>query len=230
MQRYFLETFNSKITGQDAHHIKKVMRMNVGDEIIVCHNGHCFLSSISGLEPEVTYTIKHELKKPKSLDITVIQGQPKHPKSEAVVKYATIFGASEIILTTMQRSIAKIDSDSNKLKRLETIAKEASELAHRFDIPKIKTEKNILNMDLSLYDLVLLADESEKAVTLEKALSNDFQDLKIAVIIGPEGGISDSERKALLSKNVVAITLGSNILPTEVASLYVLSYLSAKNA
>jgi 16S rRNA (uracil1498-N3)-methyltransferase len=85
-------------------------------------------------------------------------------------------------------------------------------------------------MDLSIYDLVLLADESEKAVTLEKALSNDFQDIKIAVIIGPEGGISDSERKALLSKNVVAITLGSNILPTEVASLYVLSYLSAKNA
>jgi 16S rRNA (uracil1498-N3)-methyltransferase len=141
MQRYFLETFNSKITGQDAHHIKKVMRMHVEDEIIVCHNGHCFLSSIQGLEPEVTYTIKHELKKPKTLNITVIQGQPKHPKSEAVVKYATIFGASEIILTTMQRSIAKIDSDSNKLKRLETIAKEASELAHRFDIPKLKQRK-----------------------------------------------------------------------------------------
>ncbi len=230
MQRYFLETFNSKITGQDAHHIKKVMRMNVGDEMIVCHNGHCFLSRLHQLEPEVTYTIDKELDKPKTLNITLIQGQPKHPKSEIVVKYATIFGASEIIFTTMQRSISKVDTDSNKLKRLTTIAKEASELAHRFDIPQLSFQKNLLTMDLSIYDLVLLADESEKAVTLEKALPNDFQNLKIAVIIGPEGGISDFERKALLSKNVVAITLGFNILPTEVASLYVLSYLSAKNA
>jgi len=230
MQRYFLEQLNSIIVGQDAHHIKKVMRMHVGDELIVCHQGQCFLASIQELEPEVTYVISHELKKPKTLSITLIQGQPKHPKSETVIKYATIFGASEIIFTTMQRSISKIDSDSNKLKRLQTIAKEASELAHRFDIPTIKTEKTILNIDFSLYDLILLADESEKAMTLEKALPNDFQNLKIAVIIGPEGGISESERKALLSKHVKPISLGYHILPTEVASLYVLSYLSAKNA
>ena len=45
-QRYFLEELNQIITGQDAHHIKKVMRMKTGDEIIVCAQKKCFLASI----------------------------------------------------------------------------------------------------------------------------------------------------------------------------------------
>jgi 16S rRNA (uracil1498-N3)-methyltransferase len=53
--------------------------------------------------------------------------------------------------------------------------------------------------------------------------------MKIALIIGPEGGISEAERNSLLSKKVIPVTLGHYILPTEIASLYILTYLSVKN-
>lgn len=229
-QRYFLEELNHTITGQDAHHIRHVMRMKPKDHIIVCSQGDCFLSTITSLEPDISYQMIEKLNKPKSIDITLIQGMPKHPKAETVVKYATMYGVKHIILTTMQRSIAKIDAEDHKTKRLETIAKEAAELSHRFDIPTIRLIKSISSLDLATYDLILLADESETSTTLDQIIKTDHLSLKIALIIGPEGGISDQERKTLLMKHAIPITLGSYILSTEIASLYVLAYLSIKNS
>lgn len=218
------------ITGSDAHHIKKVMRMKHGDDIIVCSEGRCFHAVLTALEPEVTYDIKHELQRPNDLNITLIQGIPKHPKSEIVAKYATIYGASRIIFTEMNRSIAKIENNPNKLTRLHTIAKEAAELAHRFDVPHIEMVSKIEKIDLAAFDIVILADENEKSMTLEKAVPMVNTHQKIALIIGPEGGISEVERHRLINQNVISVTLGKNILPTEIASLYVLSYLSLKNS
>lgn len=229
-QRYFLEHINHTITGSDAHHIKKVMRMKTGDDIIVCSEGRCFNAVLKALDPEVIYDLKDELKRPNHLHITLIQGMPKHPKSEVVSKYATIYGVSHIIFTEMNRSIAKVESNPNKLNRLQTIAKEAAELAHRFDVPGIDMVAKFEKIDLKVFDVVILADENEKSTTLEKAVPMVSSNQKIAIIIGPEGGISEVERNRLLHQNVTSVTLGQNILPTEIASLYALSYLSLKNS
>lgn len=228
-QRYFIENQNNIITGQDAHHIKKVMRMKTGDEIIVCNAGKCFLSILNLETEEVKYDIVQELIKHDQPEITLIQGLPKNPKSDIVIKYATIFGASKIILAGMHRSITKLDNEDNKTKRFQMIAKEAAELAHRFEVPTIEMKKSLDKIDLSLYDIVLLADENERSTTLEKALPKIQKEMKIALIIGPEGGISEAERNSLLSKKVIPVTLGHYILPTEIASLYILTYLSVKN-
>jgi 16S rRNA (uracil1498-N3)-methyltransferase len=228
-QRYFIHNHNNIITGQDAHHIKKVMRMKTGDEIIVCWNGKCFLSSLNLDGEEVRYEVIHELKKHNQPNITLIQGLPKNPKSDVVIKYATIFGASKIILAGMHRSITKLENEETKIKRFELIAKEAAELAHRFEVPIIEMVKSLDKLDLLKYDVVLLADENEKSITLEKALPSIQKEMNIALIIGPEGGISEQERISLLSKKVIPVTLGSYILPTEIASLYMLTYLSIKN-
>lgn len=228
-QRYFIENQNNTITGQDAHHIKKVMRMKTGDEIIVCSNGKCFLSSLNLEGEEVQYEVIKELKKHEQPEITLIQGLPKNPKSDSVIKYGTIFGASKIILAGMHRSITKLENEENKIKRFQMIAKEAAELAHRFEVPVIEMAKSLDKIDLSHYDVVLLADENEKSMTLENALPSIQKEMRIALIIGPEGGISDAERISLLSKKVIPVTLGYYILPTEIASLYILTYLSIKN-
>ena len=61
--------------------------------------------------------------------------------------------------------------------------------------------KNIDKIDFSNYDYVLLADEYIK----DTSVNYDIEDLdaqsKIAIIIGPEGGISENERSLLLQKN-----------------------------
>ncbi len=229
-QRYFLNSKSNIITGQDAHHIKKVMRMKTGDEIIVCYENRCFLVSIDVEQEDVLFVIKEEVTSKKSVNVTLFQGLPKGSKTETVVKYATIYGASNICFVEMDRSIAKVDNEASKLKRLSLISKEAAELSHRFDLPKLSFEKRIEQINFKEYDLILLADENHKTTSLQDVITKDHLNQKIAIIIGPEGGITDRERNLLDNQNVVFVSLGNLILPTEIAALYILSYLSIKNS
>ncbi len=229
-QRYFLDELNHEINGQDAHHIKHVMRMHEHDEIIVCSRGKCFLAMITSVEHDVTYSIVKELEAETSMHITLIQGLPKGSKNEFVAKYATIFGVSEIVFVPMKRSIAKLENIENKQKRLSLIAKEAAELAHRFDVPEIRFENKLKNIDYQAFDFILLADENNKSTTLDQLNLKDPNSKKIALVIGPEGGLDDSERQMFEDLHATSISLGKNILPTEAACLYALSYLSLQKS
>lgn len=229
-QRYFVEELNHEITGNDLHHILHVMRMKSHDEIIVCQHKQCFLVSLTIEKDKVTYDIIKELETHQGAEITLFQGLPKGSKTEFIAKYATIFGVSNIVFVEMKRSIPKIENEDNKTRRLLSIAKEAAELAHRDDVPHISFQKNIQKIDFKSYDIVLLADENYKSKTLYEVLPDVKHDARIAMIIGPEGGISEQERNYLLEQNVVLVSLGELIFPTEAACLYILSYLSAKNS
>jgi 16S rRNA (uracil1498-N3)-methyltransferase len=225
-QRYFLDSIEKEIKGQDAHHIKRVMRMKINDQIIVCQKGRCFLSSITSLDEHVTYETIEELKKTNIIHVTIIQGFPKHPKSEFIAKYATMFNASKLIFVEMDRSISKLENQTNKTNRLHLIAKEASELSHLFCIPQIELIKHLSQINFKSFDLILLADELETQFNLLNLEIESLKNMKIAVIIGPEGGISDNERKYLIMQNAKPVSLGKRILPTEAACLYVLSHLA----
>lgn len=231
-QRYFIDdhAFEQKlITGNDAHHIIKVMRMKQNDQMIVCNNNVCHLVHITKIDQHVAFAIDEKLPTKEVFDVTLIQGLPKGSKIDTVTKYATIFGVSKIIFVEMNRSISKEKNVDNKLKRLETIAKEAAELAHRSNVPSIAFVKTLKEINMKEFKWILVADENEKTTHLTDVISKaDIKD-KTALIIGPEGGITDQERNYFRDQKSHFISLGDNILPTEIASLYVLSYFSIKN-
>jgi 16S rRNA (uracil1498-N3)-methyltransferase len=229
-QRYFVNEINGQILGQDAHHITRVMRMETGEDIVVCAKGVCVIATLHTLGDPVLYDIKSTLVSKKEKEITIIQGLPKHPKQEFVAKYATIFGATELIFVPMQRSISKLENTDHKTSRLHSIAKEAAELAHRTLIPSIQMAKSLESINFDSYDLILLADELEHTQDIPSVIKKTSIDSKIAIIIGPEGGISETERKSLKNRKAIPVTLGSNILPTEAACLYALTLLSNQNA
>ncbi len=230
-QRYFIDKklFEQNIIiGEDAHHIIKVMRMKVNDTIIVCSDLSCYKCKLTRLDEDVQFSVIDELKKNITADITLFQGLPKGNKIDFVSKYATIFGVSKIIFLEMQRSISKEKNTENKIKRLSTIAKEAAELAHRFDVPEIEFSKNLKSIDFKQYDILLVADENEKTTTLNDVVNHIDLEKKYAIIVGPEGGITDEERILFKKLGAHFISLGFNILPTEIASIYALTYFSLK--
>lgn len=222
MQRYILNSTTKKFSDNDTHHIKNVMRMKTNDEVIVCFDEKSYLARLI-INNNVEYEIIKELENDKSLNVTLIQGNLKGSKLETTIKYATIFGAKTIIIADFERSIAKVSNVDHKVNRYTQIAKEAAELSKKSYIPNIIMKESLKKIDFTEFDLVILADEEEHNQTINDIEISKYLNKKIAIVIGPEGGISNNERKLFSMENAKTITLGQYIYPAEIASIGLLS-------
>lgn len=133
----------------------------------------------------------------------------------------------KFIPINFKRTIVKIDdkSEAKKILRWQKIAEVAAKQSGRDIIPaveNIKNVKNICNL-IPEYDIVIVAYELEKENSLKTVLKElkkcDKEEYKIAVVIGPEGGIDESEIDILKSAGAKIITLGNRILRTETVAL-----------
>jgi len=209
-QRYFIDdhAFEHKlITGNDAHHIIKVMRMKPNDQMIVCNNNICHMVHITKIDQHVEFAIDEKLPTKEVFDVTLIQGLPKGSKIETVTKYATIFGVSKIIFVEMNRSISKEKNVDNKLKRLETIAKEAAELAHRSNVPSIEFIKTLKEINMKDFKWILVADENEKTTHLTDVISKAHIKEKTALIIDQKVASLIRKEFSLKIKNLTLFRL-----------------------
>ncbi|WP_345239759.1 16S rRNA (uracil(1498)-N(3))-methyltransferase [Pontibacillus salipaludis] len=243
MQRYFVPSsgWNDSqvvITGEDVHHIGKVMRMKPEHHILCCTpEGDLAECEITDITTEtVTCQIVEWLEEEKELPASVIiaQGLPKGDKMEHVIQKGTELGASQFIPFEAERSIVKWDQKKSqkKITRYQKIAKEASEQSHRTMIPSV-SELHSLGDLIALqpnYDWVVFAYEDEAKSqsyrSLKEVLTQIQQGQRILVIIGPEGGFSEQEVQTLKEAGALAVRLGPRILRTETAATYFLSALS----
>lgn len=242
MQRYFIDEgqvtqTKATISGDDFHHLKRVMRAKLGQKIIVCLPNHkAYESEIIDIgETVITVAMISELNQRVELpvEVTLIQGLPKGDKLEYIVQKSTELGVSHIIPWSAKRSIVKLDvkKSSKKVERWQKIAKEAAEQAHRITVPTIydvQTTPQVIE-SLSGYDHIIIAFEetakSGQHAMFKQILMKVKSGQKIAVIIGPEGGLTEEE-VANFTKFGVAASFGPRILRTETASSYALSAMS----
>ena len=226
-----------KIQGQDVNHIKNVLRKKVGDEIIICNSDkeYTYLCNITKIEKEsIECNIVRGLEDFKSnIKVTIMQGLPKKDKMDLVIQKSVELGCYDIQPVDMERCIVKYDEKDKKKKieRWQKVSEVAAKQCDRNFIPKVNNImklKNICNL-LSEYDIVILAYEKEEKIKLKEALKMIKEkygenEIKIAVIIGPEGGISLKEVEMIKENdNVVTVTLGKRILRTETVALNILS-------
>lgn len=212
------------IENSDVNHIKNVLRKNIGDILDIVSENIIYKAEI--LEMTVNQIIckildKKEHQKSK-IELTIFQGLAKADKIEYIIQKCTELGVYEIIPTEMKRCVVKLDEKdkAKKIDRWKKIAEVASKQSLRTDILKIDKIKSFASIldELKVYDLVVLAYEKEDSTTLKSVLRNiDESVSKIAVIIGPEGGIDNEELEALINNGVKSITLGERILRTETA-------------
>ncbi len=231
MQRYFAKDYNDKLILRDGdiHHIKNVMRMKIGDKIEVVFDKKLYICNIDNLEPfslSITNTILEENKL--SLDVTVAIGLVKEQKMDLILQKLTELGVNTIIPLNMERSIVKLDAKKLEKKKVrwETICKEASEQSKRTDIPiigDIMSLKELVKLD---YDMKLIASTKEKNKMLNYYLQSVNKCAKIIMVIGPEGGISDSEELFLNDNNFNSVSFGNLIFRVETAAIYVASILN----
>ena len=215
------------INGRDFNHIVNVLRMKTGDRVNVCDidSKINYIANITEITDIVRCKIEERLNsniEPET-HITLFQGLPKADKMELIIEKGTEVGVSEFIPVEMLRCVVKLD-DKNKQKKLDRwqkIAETAAKQSGRDYIPKLESVisiKNICNL-VKNYDIVLLAYEDEKENNLKGKLISLVKGTRVAIIIGPEGGMDKTEVKSLIEAGVETVSLGKRILRTETAGL-----------
>ena len=229
-----MEDDKIKVMGEDVNHIKNVLRLEVDEEICVCNKDTSKSYMCKIIELYNDFVICEILEEvldttETNTDIHIFQGLPKSDKFEYIIEKCTEIGVKEITPVLMKRSIVKFDEKDKvkKIDRWQKIAEVAAKQSKRDKILKVNNVINFQNIFKKVedYDILLVAYEDEKENTLKKFLSNfkDKKDLKVAVIIGPEGGIDENEINICKGNGFISITLGKRILRTETAPLVISS-------
>ena len=225
------------ITGTDVNHIKNVLRMKTGEEILVS-NGvdkdyYCRIAEIS--DEEIKAAIINVDYEGSELDAEfyLFQCLPKGDKMELIVQKSVELGVKEIIPVASKRAIVKLDAkkSESKVKRWNAISESAAKQSRRVIIPNVHevlSFKEAIEYAKTL-DLNIIPYENYKDMTeTRQVLDKINHGMKIGIFIGPEGGFDESEVAMAMDAGIDRVSLGKRILRTETAGLTILCILMFK--
>lgn len=228
MPRFFTDTVNGgtiTVTGDDARHIGRSLRMKVGDDITFCNSGVdyiCRIESISDSEVVCSVTESFPTKSEPSVMLTLYQALPKLDKLELIIQKTTELGVSRIVPFLSKRCVARPDKKEfdKKLERLRKISLEAAKQAGRGIVPEIAPlmsfDEAVCDMQGS--DIKIICYENEGKKLSDTGIDGSKS---IAVMIGSEGGFERGEVDKAVSAGAVPVWLGKRILRCETCPIAV---------
>lgn len=215
------------LQGEEFNHAINVMRLRVNDIIsLFCGDDFDYIARITSITKKnvrfkMVETLKNEAN-PK-LDITLIQALAKGDKLEFIAQKSTEIGSTTLI--PFHSEFCDVKPNTSRVERLEKISIGACKQCGRSKPLIVKPISSLFVIDFSVYDSVILANESETSRRLGQL---NLEGKNIAVIVGPEGGFGQAELEMLKSKGAISTTLGKRVLRTETAGIYILSYLAER--
>ena len=233
MQQVFVEdaALNNNIvtiTGSDAVHMNRVLRMKPGEKIRVSTQSGvsmiCVLTSLS--DEEVQAKVTDAKVRQTELDgrILLFQALPKGDRLETVVEKAVELGASDIYPVAMEHCITKWEESkrAKKQQRFQAIAQAAAMQSKRSRIPdfhELVTFPKALEIAQKECDIRILPYENARGmVATKELLAKIKKDSDVAIFIGPEGGFSDKEIE-MAKGTCELVSLGERILRTDTAGI-----------
>lgn len=232
MDRFFIDPAavtadTAGITGEDVAHITRVLRLQKGDIITLC-DGHALeyaarIRSADKQSVQVDLLERHACITEPTHHITLYQALPKTGKMEVIVQKCVELGVFAVVPVTTERCVVKPDREFEKKQiRYQRVAYEAAKQSRRGIVPQVMPLAALDGCDLAGHELILFAYEGERQVSLKQALRGT-QARDIALIVGPEGGFSQSEAERITGRGAKAVSLGSRILRTETAGMSMLA-------
>lgn len=237
MSRFFVDASDvgdrtiDIVSREDIRHITKVLRLSAGDRIEVSDSAQweyeAEIISVEDTCVEARILDKQKFAREPQVHVTLFQGIPKQSKMETVIQKCTELGIYSIVPVFTERTVvADKGNFEKKRQRWQKVSAEAVKQCRRGIIPQIGRELKFQQMiqQLSAFDLVVFPYENETGRTIKDSLRGLAQKPeKVALIIGPEGGFSDTEAQTLKDLGADCVTLGKTILRTETAGLAALS-------
>ena len=226
MKRFFVNkqlniNENFVIDGIEHNHIKNVMRMQVGDEIIlVCGDEFDYKATIIAMskgDTKVAITGKEENIYNSTSKVTVFQALVKSDNMSLIVQKLTELGVNTFVPFESEFITSK--DKFGKVNKLQEISNQSIKQCKRSIPMNVLDTMTFSKMceELKNYDLIVFANECERSRSLKDL---DFDNAKnVAIIVGSEGGFSASEIERLVGLGANSVTLGKRILRAETASI-----------
>ncbi len=224
--------FALSLTAEDAKHAR-VLRLAPGEHISVVDAARDYFElEIVSADDGLVARIAQRLDAPCSgVSLTLFQGLAKGDKMDDIVRHATEVGVDAFVPLQSARCVMKLDAKKakNRIARWQAIAHSAAMQSGRMVEPKVAdphTVKQAAHM-LADFDCVLVCwEECPATETIAGALSrtlagrDSLDGARVAVVVGPEGGLSSEEVELLAAgENACPVTLGPSILRTETAGI-----------
>ena len=233
MPRFFtneIDENNITLTGSDAVHVGRSLRMKPGEPLTVCCGGIDYNCEISEITSDTVYlSLKEKVvcAAEPNIEVTLFQAVPKMDKLEYIIQKSVELGESRIVPMLTRRCVSRPDERdfAKKLARLNKIAAEAAKQSGRGIIPQVTpivSYKKALEMMKELDQNVLLYEE-EGGVSFGEV---DLTGAKtVGLVIGSEGGFDREEAEACTAVGAAQVWLGKRILRCETAPITALSIL-----
>lgn len=231
MQRYFSNLINNNeylLSNDDSYHIKKVMRMNIGDKIEIIDNKKLFICEIASLDPVKAKIIKEEDQNSENdKTIILVQSLVNETKMDYVLQKGTELGVDEFYPFKAVNSVIKENDKSNKkIIRWQKIVKEASEQSKRNIIPEVHNIVDIHKLCEIKADVKLLLTVNETTKNIKKVLKDLKKYDTLIIVVGPEGGFTLKEEETLINNGFISTSLGKRVLRTETAGMVAISMIN----
>jgi len=234
MRRFFVPhvtfTHESEDLPRDvAHHISTVLRLRCEERIVLCDGAggcvECRIEEISAKKCRVT-RLRQWSEQETALPVTLIQGLPHSDRLDIILQKTTELGVQRILPTHCQRSQYPISAAkaSRKLERWQKIVAEAARQSERAWLPKVATVSSFAETVRECDAELKLVLWEQAAQPLEAVLPQQ-PPKDVAVIVGPEGGLTEQEVELALQQGFVAVGLGPRILRTETAGMTLMAIL-----
>lgn len=239
MHRFFVTPSQVKedriyIEGSDVNHMKNVLRMRPGEELMVSDGNNLqylcrvaeYTDGLAVLSVEQQETVDTELPS----RIYLFQGLPKQEKMELIVQKAVELGACGIIPVETRRAVVRLDEKKKikKVQRWQQIAESAAKQAGRGYIPQVEpvlSFREALRRAAELDVRLIPYELAEGMEGTRRIVEGIKPGQSVGILIGPEGGFEKNEVEEAGEAGFVPVTLGKRILRTETAGLAVLSVL-----
>ncbi len=239
MHRFFVEPSQIRekeivITGPDVNHIRNVLRMRAGEELLAADGQgseyRCILRELqdSEIRAEICRKLSGSAELPSR--ITLFQGLPKSDKMDLIIQKCVELGVFRIVPVTTKRTVVKLDAkkEESRRKRWTAVSESAAKQSGRGIIPEISGVRGFKEAveEAGELDVCLIPyEKAEDMARTREILSGIPAGASIGVFIGPEGGFEEEEVREAMEAGARPITLGRRILRTETAGMAVLAML-----
>ena len=219
-----------EVSGDEAHHAIKVLRTSVGEEILISDGAGNWVRACVEYIEKKTFTAKvleRGFQPEKSPRLIVVQGLPKSDRVKDAIEILIESGVDVIIPWQADRSISKWQKDS--LTKWQSVAEAATKQSRRFRKPEIIDGLSLSQLlEIESENSAVLVMHESATTKLSEVVTSKFAGMsEIVIVIGPEGGISDSELELLQSTGAHIVGLGPEVFRSAHAGGAALSAVSA---